>query len=182
MGHKPTQAVLDELEITALLDALGPVMPILERLVEIWRQRETDPIAHQRPAVHSISPEQETLGDFSEPNYARVPSIYQGRGRRENLTGLYETTLHEVEDRRRCDIFAGYQACREIFTPSQWEVIYLYWNQGLTQETIAKTLDVKRSAVSGRLTRATAKKEQHDKRMRQERLDHLRTMQKESYE
>lgn len=117
--------------------------------------------------------------NHKEPRDRDLPTLHQGRSRRENLTGFYSDTLTEVEKGRRLDVFAEYEACREIFTPHQWQVLYLYWNEGLTQAEIATSLGLKRSAVSGRLNRAKARKQQHDERMRQERIDTLRKMQED---
>jgi len=182
MAEGQSQPDLDPAAMGQLIDALAPLMPALERLVEVWKQREKEPTTCQQPAVFNTFSDQEDYMDLSESNRQRLPGVYQGRSRRENLRGFHQDTLREVGDRRRFGTFAQYETCSEIFTPEQWKVIYLYWNQGMTQAEIAKTLGLKRSAVSGRLTRAATRKEQYDKRMRQEQLEHLKKMQKESYE
>lgn len=179
MVEAQPQRDLDQANMRQLIDALGPVMPALERLVAAWKCVGTETSVQKQPATCTEYPEQEACDSPMQAARQPLPSIYQGRSRRENLTGLHIDTLHEVKDRRRFDVFAEYEACREIFTSAQWEVIYLYWNQGLTQAQIAESLALKRSAVSGRLARAAAGKQRHDRRMRQERLEHLKKMQNE---
>jgi len=179
MVEAQPQPDLDPAAMGQLIDALSPVMPALERLVEVWKHAVDRPKAQKQPATYTEHPEQESCDISFQKVRQHLPGIHQGRSRRENLTGLHADTLHEVKDRRRFDVFVQYEACREIFTSAQWEVIYLYWNQGLTQAEIAESLGLKRSAVSGRLARAAAGKQRHDRRMRQERLEHLKKMQKE---
>jgi predicted DNA-binding protein YlxM (UPF0122 family) len=174
----PTQTDFDESAIATLLEALAPVMPILERLVEVWRQRGGESIAHEVAACN-VSCGQQPPADLRESDAPRLHRVHQGRGRRENLTGFYEDTLREVKDRRRLDVFAGYEACQEIFTPEQWETICFYWKEGLRQAEIAERLNLKHSAVSGRLTRAAARKKAHGQQMRQEQLRYLRKMHEE---
>jgi len=179
MFEAQPQPDLDPGAIGQLIDALSPVMPALERLVEVWKRVVTEPSAQKQPATCAKHPEQEAWDSPFREVRQHLPSLHQGRSRRENLTGLHIDTLHEVKDRRRFDVFAEYEACREIFTSAQWEVIYLYWNRGLTQAEIAESLGLKRSAVSGRLARAKLRKQRYDRRMRQEKLEHLKKMQEE---
>jgi DNA-directed RNA polymerase specialized sigma24 family protein len=180
MADTSSQPDLDPAAMGPIIEALKPLMPALARLVDAWRQQEL------RTAGQSeLSPAQASYakGAHGLPPDALdqdLPRLHQGRSRHENLTGFYPDTLYEIEKTRRLDVFAEYEACREIFTPEQWETICLYWKEGLTQAEIAETLNLKHSAVSSRLTRAAGRKEAHDKALRKERAEHLRKMQEES--
>ena len=103
----------------------------------------------------------------------------QGRGKRENLTGLYIDTLQPMQKISYSDIFDQYESCKEIFTPLQWEVIYLYYSQGLTQEQVGTQLGKTRKAVSGLLQRAKARKAEHDRKIRAEKYEVMKKSIKE---
>jgi len=180
MAKETIQRVTDTARIRALVGALDQALPVLERLAALSRDLLSGLKNKQGCLPCRTCEKKLTCRGACNDLKHFVPGIHQGRSSRENLTGLYPDTLYEVRDRRRFDVFAQYEACREVFTSAQWEVIYLYWNQGLTQAEIAESLGLERSAVSGRLARAKLRKQQHDRRMRQERLEHLKKMQEES--
>ena len=108
-----------------------------------------------------------------------LPRANQGRGRRENLTGLYIGTLQPMQKIWHSDVFDQYEACKEIFTPLQWEAIYLYYSQGLTQEQVSIRLDKTRKAISGLLQRAKARKAEHDRKIRAEKYEVMKNNIKE---
>ena len=99
-----------------------------------------------------------------------LPGVTGGRGCKENTTGLHVETLKDYEQTRRLEIFQQYQDCKDIFTGKQWEVIWLYYGKGLTQDQIAETTGKKRSAISGLLSRAKQTKKKHDEQMREKVL------------
>lgn len=93
---------------------------------------------------------------------------YQGKGRRENLAGLFPNTLQEIERVRRQDIFKQYALWKDDFTQYQWPVIELSYNYGLSEEQIGKVLGKSRSTVNGLLKRARKIKEEREKQLRRE--------------
>jgi len=162
-----------------ILEALRQALPALEKLVEV--AHELLPVIEgERGASgdHSGLDKESTTEQYKKTHNASS-GLHHGRGRKENLTGFFPETLQEAKNRRQIDVFEQYQACKEIFTSEQWEAIYLYWKCGRSQAQIAEHISRKRSAVSGRLTRAAAKKQKHHKKMRKERLEYLKKMQKE---
>ena len=96
-----------------------------------------------------------------------LPGVTQGRGSKENSTGLHVETLRDYEHTRRSQVFREYESCKELFTSKQWEVIYLYYSQGLTQKEIATETRKRRSAVSGLIKRARGIKDKHFEQQRQ---------------
>ncbi|MCH8851467.1 MAG: sigma-70 family RNA polymerase sigma factor [Planctomycetes bacterium] len=70
---------------------------------------------------------------------------------------------------RRIDILERYRNCQHLLSAKQWEAVYLCHGEGLTQEQMAEKLDLSRSGVSGRLTRATATMEKYEEQRREER-------------
>ena len=98
---------------------------------------------------------------------AFLPSVTQGRGCKENTTGLHVETLKDYTSTRRLEIFQQFQSCDAPFTDKQWKVICLYYGEGLTQDQIARTTGKKRSAISGLLKRARDLKKRHFEHMRE---------------
>ena len=99
-----------------------------------------------------------------------LPAVTSGRGRRENLNDLSLKSLIPLSRIRSDDLFEVYKSCRSIFTKKQWAVIRLYYYEDQTQEQIANQLKIRRSSVSELLTRAQARKEAYDRKLREERL------------
>ena len=156
------------------IEALRRALPYMERLVKCAQALVDEPeIATERCPCDSCTSES-TCQKPCQLLEAHLPGKYQGKGHRENLTESFPETLQGVERTRRTDMFGGFQSCQHIFTARQWEVIYLYYHEAKNQKQIAAELAKKRSAVSDLLRRARARKEQHNKRLRQEQLRFLR--------
>jgi len=58
-------------------------------------------------------------------------------------------------------LFNIYSHCHEIFTKSQWVVIYLKYKKGMQNKDIAKQLTITPSSVCDRLRRAKSSMEKH---------------------
>ena len=99
-----------------------------------------------------------------------VSGTAKGRGHKENITGFHVETLKDYTHTRQLRIFQEYESCKELFTDKQWEVICLYYSEGLTQEQIATATGKKRSAISGLLSRARDAKRKNAEQMRKEFL------------
>ena len=61
------------------------------------------------------------------------------------------------------DIFEEYEKCKSVFTKKQWEIVGLYYREGMTITEIAKQLGKGTSTVSDLLVRARKQKEEYDK-------------------
>jgi predicted DNA-binding protein YlxM (UPF0122 family) len=162
------------------IEALRQALPVLEKLVEIGHELLTVIEVERGVSGDLLGLDKEITTEQYKKILNASSGVHHGRGRKENLTGFHPETLQEAKNRRQLDVFEEYLACKEKFTSQQWEAIYLYWKTGMSQAQIARHLGLKRSAVSGRLTRAVTKKQQHDKKMRKEQLEYLKKMQKES--
>ena len=170
----------DPKAIGPIIEALRQAMPALEKLVEVCHDLLQATADEERPNTCDSAQNKEVVTELYDKIHNISSGVHHGRGRHENLTGFYPETLQEAKNRHQLDVFEEYRACEEIFTPEQWEAIYLYWKAGMSQTQIAKHIGRKRSAVSGRLMRAAVKKQQHDKKMRKEQLEYLKKMQKEA--
>ena len=101
---------------------------------------------------------------------AFLPSVTAGRGSRENTTEFHVDSLKDYKSTRQLEIFQQYQFCDAPFTDKQWNVIRLYYEQGLSQDQIALATGKKRSRISGLLMRARDLKKKHSEHMREEFL------------
>lgn len=159
--------------IAELMEALLSALPLLEKLVAMGhRIRTEDATATTALPCHSCA-ESNCNGPCDRLN-TFLGGDYQGRGRRENLTGLFPNTLQEIERIRQQDIFKQYALWKDDFTKFQWPVVELFYNYGLSEERIAKVLGKSRSTINGLLNRAKRIKEEREKRLRRETRNQLR--------
>jgi len=152
---------LDSRSFIEIIEALRQVLPSLKKLVEAGQGlfgKETSESCSQ------------PCGELD----ALLPKVYEGRGNREHLTKLCFDDLPIVEKIGFLEIFEQYQDCQHIFSRKQWEVVYLYYHDGKTEEEIAKEIGRARTTVSDLLNRAGRKKEEHDKKLRREKFDYLK--------
>lgn len=173
MTNSQSQPDFDSASVRPLLETLRQVLPGLERLVKAYHDFLPDPAASTQPSVCNSCPDKETCTEPCDDVRKALPKVNQGRGRHENLTGLHPETLQEVERLRISEIFHEYEKCKEIFTPKQWLVIYLYYDERMTEEQIAGLLGKARTTISDLLNRAKRKKDQHEKQIRAEKLEYL---------
>lgn len=96
-------------------------------------------------------------------------AVGHGRGRKENLTGLYPKNLRELNRERLLGVFAEYESCQKIFSDKQWAVIKLRFGEGKTQAEIRQELGLKRSSVNDLLRRARRMLEEHQEKLRKEK-------------
>ena len=69
---------------------------------------------------------------------------------------------HKTED------FEWYDNHKPCLSPKQFEAVCAYYRDGLTEEQVALTLHISRTAVSERLGRAKIKREQTEAKLREE--------------
>ena len=161
-----------------LLEALRQAMPGLEKLVEACKNLFPDTIDDAKPFPCNSCEERVNCNSCDKIKKA-LPEGNPGRGRRENLTGLHINTLQPMQKIWCLDVFDQYESCKEIFTPLQWEAIYLHYSRGLTQEQVGTQLGKTRKAISGLIQRAKARKEKHDRKIRAEKYEVMKKSIKE---
>lgn len=88
----------------------------------------------------------------------------------------YPPKLARYRLRRLSDVVDRFAPFQHRFTPRQWEVILLYFGDGLSQDAIAKEIGTRRSAVSGRLRRAIKRMDRIDREMRLEAFQAARSV------
>jgi len=66
------------------------------------------------------------------------------------------------------EAFEQYKACQDDLTRKQWQVVQLYYSEGLSQTEISSCLRKSRSTISDLLRRARERKEAHLRRLRTE--------------
>jgi predicted DNA-binding protein YlxM (UPF0122 family) len=111
-----------------------------------------------------------------------LPGVEHGRGRRENLTGLfpglpdrtsqrehpdkdYPSIVKELNVERLRSLFADFEGCKGIFTVKQWAAIELYYAQGRTQTEIGSLLQTTTSSVNELLDRAKRRLEGYHRKL-----------------
>lgn len=107
---------------------------------------------------------------------AVLSNVHQGKGRRENLTEFHDDTLQGKETVRRKDIFEKYALWKSDFTARQWAIIELHYQDGLTENQIAKKVGKVRTAINGLLNRAKKRLEDRDRQLRQEAREQIKIM------
>ena len=162
------------LSVGPLLEVLMDVLPGLERLVRACHDLLPDPRVSNQPSACDSCPKKETCTKSCDDILKAIPKINQGRGRRENLTGFYESTLNRIQETRNIDVFKQYEECKDLFTAKEWVAIYLRYHDGKKIGEIAEMLSIKKGSVGDRLSNAKKKKEQHYRELRAEKLEFLR--------
>lgn len=107
---------------------------------------------------------------------AILPSPQKGKGRHENLTGLYPNTLQGRKIIRRKDILKQYESWKDDFTETQWLAIEMYYGECRTEKEIAQKTGKARSTVNGLLNRAKKIKEVRNKQLRWETRAQIKKM------
>ena len=172
MNIRSSEADLDTRYLEELQKQLVREIPSLDRLLVLIHQ-----LCELKVNTREILP----CNDCHNPQdcescyrwNALLPALNQGKGRRENLTGLHVGTLQGKERIRRRDIFEQYELWKDDYTQAQWEVIEMYYNQGMSEQQISKILGKKRSAINGRLNRARNKTEERQKQLRRETREQM---------
>jgi predicted DNA-binding protein YlxM (UPF0122 family) len=149
-------------------------LPALERILvtihEFCYQKGSSEVelpCHSCPSEENCNGKCEKLKKYQGGDY-------KGRGARESLSGFNIDTLVVIEKIRRTDVFKQFEPYKDKFKKKTWEAIFLYFQEGLSEQEIAKKVGVGRSAISNRLKRAKDKKEQFDKDLRGEAYEQLR--------
>ena len=63
-----------------------------------------------------------------------------------------------------------FEACPECFTKKQWEVVCMYYRDGMTLAEIASCLGKATSTICGLLSRARESRKRYFKKLRREQL------------
>lgn len=174
MTNSKPQPDIDFRRIGELLDTLHEALPALEKLAAVARAfcEQENGLPQHKPC--ESCPEKGHCSAPCEKLDAWLPGIYEGRKHWESSSRMNRDVHPNLSKVRFTDVFEEYESCHHIFTSKQWAVIRLYYGEEKTQEQIARQLHKLRSAVSGRLVRAKRKKEQHDRKIRQEKFAYLR--------
>jgi RNA polymerase sigma factor (sigma-70 family) len=158
-----------EISFTSLLELLEETKRKLEEAIATYRQFADDPCDKNLSLPCDACARMSTCTSACAAINSQLPKPYQGRGHRENLVGLYSQTLsNNYERTRRSEIFSEYKKCQIIFSPKQWEVISLYYHEGLSEPQIAKHLGKKPNTISDLLNRARKRIETHRREYREE--------------
>lgn len=159
--------------IAELMATLLPALPLLEKLVAMGHHLHTKDATATKPLpCHSCT--ESNCNEHCERLRTFLGGDYQGRGRRENLTGFYPQNLRGKEIIRRIDIFEQYALWKDDFTANQWAVIELYYKEGMSEKQVSIKLSKARSTVNGLLNRAKKRKELRDKQLRRETRDQFK--------
>lgn len=158
-----------QLAVTSLIELLYETKQKLEEALAASRlltNRQPEPEPSSPCHTCAQKPDCTVPCDAVE---AQLPKLHQGRGHRENLTGLHPQTLsNNYERTRQSEIFSQYKKCQIIFSAKQWEVICLYYHEGLSESQIAKHLGKKPNTISDLLNRAKKRIETHRREHRKE--------------
>ncbi len=111
---------------------------------------------------------------------AVLPGPTAGRGRRENLTGLWESTMVDAEQAERCShkvtkyhrlvdvrteseriLFAAAEAIRYRLTDRQFEAVSLCWGLGYSMRQAAREMGIKGPVVHQHIVYARLKLAEH---------------------
>ncbi len=174
MTRVTAQYNFDPRSLEELKRAVGDLARLCEIVVHLagYLQDEKSSLPQQIPC-HTC-PKEGTCKESCDRLKTFLGGDYLGRGRRENLTGLFPNTLQEIERIRQQDIFKQYESWKGDFTKYQWLVVELFYNYGLSEERIGKMLGKSRSTINGLLNRAKRIKEEREKRLRLETRNQLR--------
>lgn len=174
MTNSKSQLGFDSKKAGPILEILRQVLPRLEKLVEACHDLLPSIADGSRSSLCNSCEERRTCTGSCDKIRKTLPKVNQGRGKRENLIGFYPNTLQPIQKIWLSDVFDQYESCKDIFTPRQWEAIYLYYSQGFTQEQVGTQLGKSRKAISGLLRRAEARKEEHDRKLREEKYKFIK--------
>jgi hypothetical protein len=172
MTRSNSESAPDPRVVAELREVLWQTIPLWDKLLHLARDFCTDDVAVV--PLCAICPAREECSRPCEQLKALLPNVYTGRPRRENLTGFHDTNLTEAQKTRRLDVFAEYEACKEIFSDKQWAVVSLYYRAGETQQEISRRLGKAVSTISEHLAKAKQLKEENDRRLRDEYREYLR--------
>lgn len=142
-------------------DILMRIRPVLEELLAYIRKMESKQMEAIESSPCNICIDRNTCKIPCEKLKVLLPAVNQGRGMRENLTGLYLYTLTETERIRSHDILSQYEICKEDIRTAQWEAVCLRYGQDLTLKQIGEKLGKAPSTISGLLQRAKVAKEKY---------------------
>lgn len=180
-----------------LRDGLQQLFFITKKALEVVDERfcNTD-IAASESSKLDTSNKNGQCDKLYEQYKAILPSVTKGTGREITINLDFDKfekhnsqhssigqagTSKSIQDKlktinriRYLDIFEEYVKIKAEFKTKQWEVIYLYYHDGLTQQQIGKRLDKSRTAISGLLCRAKDKKAAYNKKLRREMYEILR--------
>ena len=90
--------------------------------------------------------------------------------------------MEGIERIRRIDIFSRFETYSEEFAEKEWQVVFLFYRDGMSLTEIAKKIGLGRPAVSNRLNRAKRKWKKLERARRREAWDQINKHQKESEE
>jgi predicted DNA-binding protein YlxM (UPF0122 family) len=155
-------------------ETLRQVLPALEQLILAARNFCGQNTAESTLSSCESCSERKTCSGQCKKLRNLVPKVNSGRNRRENLTGLHEATLNEIQETKLLDTFQQYEACEEIFTTKEWVAVYLRRHDGKKLSEIAEILNIGTGSVGDRLSSAEKKKEQYYRNLRAEKLEYLR--------
>ena len=167
MANSESQLEFVQCSVEELREKLLQDLPVLVRLTATIQQfcaQKTEPIPLPCGSCTHAAKCKEPCDRLN----VLLPGPSEGKGCRENLTGLYPDTLQENERMGSNNIFKQYELWEDDFTKHQWAVIELYYRECMTEEQIAKKLGKARSTVNGLLNRAKKRKEERDKQLRRE--------------
>ena len=174
MNNLKPQPNLDVASLWPRIEALEQALPSLDKLSEAYRNLLASLEEDGNFASCNLCARKEDCSGSCQHVETLLPGDNSGRSRRENLTGFHDSSLPRIIERRRLDVFQEYEACTHIFTDKQWLVISLHYRDGKTQKEIAKELGKALSTISGHLKEAHKRKNEHDRRLRAERIEILR--------
>jgi predicted DNA-binding protein YlxM (UPF0122 family) len=179
MADSRIQPDFESCPLRQLVEILRQALPSLEGLIETCRGLLQNSKGDDKGSACDLCPDKETYTE-SYGNMQKTPlKVNRGRGRRENLTGFYESTLDGIRETRYMDVFHQYEECKDIFSDKQWLAIYLRHHDGKKIKEIAEILKITKGSVGDRLSNAEKKKEQHYRNIRLEKLEYLRKKMKE---
>ncbi len=172
MADPRSKPDLDPRAMRQLIDALVPIMPALERLVEVWKKSVTGPTSDGTPTTCGECPDRRTCNELCSAIRLQLPAIDHGRSRQEHLAGHHIEELHEIQDRRRVDMFEPYERCKDRLSEGQYKAAYLRFRKGKTHQQIGTELGISRTAVTNLLKRARKIKESYEREMRAQRREY----------
>lgn len=173
MRNSKPQPDFDAHYVAELGEALRQALPFLEKLVLLGQALRPQK-AKESTSLPCTSCSKDHCSGPCDALNAVLPAVYEGRGHREHFSKLGADDLQHFRKVRFSDIFEQYQDCRHIFTDKQWVVIEFYYQDGKTEDQIAKEIGKARTTVSDRLNRARRRKENYDRKVRRETFGHLR--------
>ena len=153
----------------------GHVIRDAMRLILQAQQMLAQVIASGGPETDMSAEDQElmtAIGSYNAAQDLAVPDEPGVTARAEMHGGVPLESIGSSQDERirRQDSFTQFERKHELFTKTQWEVICLYYRDGLNDEQIGQLLNRTGNAIYKRRQRAEHRLEERNHLLRKEKI------------